>query len=81
MRSHVRIDAGHGLIGEITEATGLPKNAVDEELGRLIDRAGLERSEVTLDELRKILAEYVQDVLIEAKAEHEASFEAVRKAR
>lgn len=65
---------GNKLIVELTEATGLPKDAVNEELGRLIDRAGLERSDVTLEELRKVLAEYVQEVLLEAKAEYDASF-------
>ena len=59
---------GEALIGELTEATGLPEELVDTELGRLITNAGKIRDDVTLDDLRAILAEYVQDVLLEAKA-------------
>ncbi|MES2963732.1 MAG: hypothetical protein V4760_07555 [Bdellovibrionota bacterium] len=63
---------GNALIGELTEATGLPKELVDSELGRLIDASGKIRDDVTLDDLRVILAEYVQDVLLAAKEAHEA---------
>lgn len=62
---------GEVLIGELTEATGLPKELVDSELGRLIDNAGKIRDDVTLDDLRVILAEYVQDVLLAAKEAQE----------
>lgn len=62
---------GEALIGELTEATGLPKELVDTELGRLIDSAGKIREDVTLDDLRVILAEYVQDVLLAAKEAYE----------
>jgi hypothetical protein len=58
---------GEKLLGEITEATGLPKELVSAELVRLIEAAGLTPAETTLDDLRKILANYVQDVLLEAK--------------
>lgn len=62
---------GNTLIGEVTDATGLPKELVDTELGRLITNAGMKRDDVTLDDLRAILAEYVQDVLLAAKEEME----------
>lgn len=64
---------GEALIGELTDATGLPKELVDTELGRLITNAGMIREDVTLDDLRVILAEYVQDVLLAAKEAHENS--------
>jgi hypothetical protein len=58
------------LFGEVTEATGLPKELISEELGQLISAAGVDRSEMTLDDLRRILADYVQDILLAAKDEH-----------
>lgn len=55
------------LFGLVTDATGLPDDLVSNELTRLLQKAGIEREAMTLDDLRQILAEYVQDVLLEAK--------------
>jgi len=58
---------GTALINELSHATGLPDDLIGEELSRIIASAGKSTSEVTLDELREMLAAYLQDVLIEAK--------------
>jgi hypothetical protein len=58
---------GEKILGEITAATGLPQELVSDELTRLISAAGLTTSELTLEDLRLILSEYVQDVLLSAK--------------
>ena len=62
---------GENLLGTISEATGLPQDMIYDELARLITCAGLQKDYVTLDDLRQILAEYVQDVLLAAKCEAE----------
>ena len=58
---------GTALINELSHATGLPDDLIGEELSRIIASAGRSTSDVTLDELREMLAAYLQDVLIEAK--------------
>ena len=58
---------GTSLINELSRATGLPDDLIGEELSRIIAEAGKSTSDVTLDELREMLAAYLQDVLIEAK--------------
>ena len=58
---------GAKLFDQVTGATGLPQDLVAGELEQLLKAAGMERTELTIDELRNILAEYVQDVLVAAK--------------
>ena len=57
------------IIGTVTAATGLPNELVQDELKMLITAAGLKEDEITLDDLREILAAYLQDVLSKAKEE------------
>jgi hypothetical protein len=61
---------GEDLFSQVIDATGLPQDGVSQELNRLLNQAGVERSEMTLDDLRRILAEYVQDVLLSAHEEY-----------
>ena len=56
------------LLGQLSKATGLPQELVQKELERLIGKAGKNQS-VELDELRDILAEYLQEVLLQAQSE------------
>lgn len=58
---------GKTLITEISQGTGLPAELIQDELHTLITAAGVQPENVTLEDLRKILAEYLQDVLVEAK--------------
>ena len=58
---------GAELLNELSDATGLPEALISEELSRLLDSAGKSPDSVTLDELRDLLAVYLQDVLIDAK--------------
>jgi hypothetical protein len=59
--------SGIRLITEIAANTGLPEATMTKELGRLIEDAGLDSKIVSLDELRRVLADYVQDILLSAK--------------
>jgi hypothetical protein len=58
---------GLELLRNLVESTGLPPDAVDRELQRLIQKHGIKAEDVSLSTLRIILAEYLQDVLLEAK--------------
>jgi hypothetical protein len=57
------------VLEQIAEATGLPSTLVMGELKTLIQKAGLDINSMTMDDLRVILADYLQDVIIEAKDE------------
>lgn len=58
---------GAKLFTDVTEATGLPNEAISRELAEVISMAGYDKDTLTLDQLRHALAEYVQDILLEAK--------------
>lgn len=58
---------GDELFTQVTLATGLPPEVISNELSRLLVKSGIDKTSMTLDDLRKVLAEYVQDVLLSAK--------------
>jgi hypothetical protein len=58
---------GTGLLRVLIEATGLPPAAVENELQRLLAARGLDAARVTLEDLREVLAAYLQETLVEAK--------------
>ncbi len=60
---------GEKLLADVVTATGLPEDLVTVELNRLVAKAGKKPEDLTLEELRLILAEYVQDVLLAAHRE------------
>ena len=58
---------GEDLITQIAVATGLPPELVRGELARLFEASGLKADSASLEDVRSVLAEYVQDVLVDAK--------------
>jgi len=60
---------GKKLLQDLAQATGLPDQMVENELSSLVHAAGLTTEEVTLESMREILANYVQDILLAAKLE------------
>lgn len=58
---------GIELIDELAQASGLPTDLIGQELSRIVADSGKDTSDVTLDELREMLALYLQDVLVDAK--------------
>lgn len=65
------MSAGKALLSQIASNTGLPEDTMTQELGRLVDGAGLDSNVVSLDDLRRVLAEYAQEILLSAKQAHE----------
>ena len=59
---------GATLIRTLIQASGLPPESLSRELERLLARRGLRESDLTLEDVREILASYLQDTLIEAQA-------------
>ena len=62
---------GNQLLTEISQATGLDAEPVERELIRLLNAEGIAKDNVTLDQLREVLSEYLQEVLLEAKLSQE----------
>ena len=58
---------GERLFDQITNATGLPPEMITNELNRIIEAAGLQKDMMTLEDLRRVLSEYAQDILVAAK--------------
>lgn len=59
--------SGDSLIQIFISATGLPQDVAERELRELIARSGKDINSISLEDLREILAEYLQDVLTGAK--------------
>ena len=55
------------LLAEVIHATGLPFDLVQEELTIRIQASGRDIDRLTIDDFREVLADYLKDVLLEAK--------------
>lgn len=60
------------LTKTVIEATGLPQDSVEKELNSLIERFGKNPETLTMDELREVMAEYLQMVFLEIHDEMSA---------
>lgn len=60
---------GEALLKQVVESTGLPENLVSEEIQALRQKAGISEQDMTLENLRKIVASYLQDVWVEKQKE------------
>ena len=57
---------GRRLLQILIEATGLPAASLERELHQILCR-GLDPDDVTLEDVREVLAAYLQDTLLEIK--------------
>ena len=58
---------GEKLIKTIVGQVGLPEQLMEKELKNMIVDSGHDVAGITLDQLRPILAKYLQTVLLESK--------------
>lgn len=58
---------GQELLETLVQATGLPESPLHKELNHLIGESKMNSSDIDLEQLRTLLAEYAQDVLLRAK--------------
>jgi hypothetical protein len=59
---------GTRLVEILIEGTGLPREVIYSEINRLVTEKGLSVEQITMDDLREIVASYLQDTLLEAKS-------------
>jgi hypothetical protein len=59
--------AGEALIKQLALLTGLPQEQISAELIQLVQAQGIDTETVSIEDLRMILAEYLQDTLVAAK--------------
>lgn len=60
-----------GLAQVVVEATGLPQDPVANELQKLMTAHGTNAEEMTIDQLREIMADYLNQVFLELASEEE----------
>lgn len=58
---------GNKLFHTVIEATDLPQESVKNELSKILEAQGISPDAMTLDDLREVLANYLQDTILEAK--------------
>ncbi|MDG0814887.1 hypothetical protein [Bdellovibrio svalbardensis] len=64
------MESESGLLQTVVEATGLPESPVYNELNALITKNGFNPADLNLEELREVMAEYLNLVFLEmAEAE------------
>lgn len=64
--------SGLDLLKILIESTGLPTDAVEREIAKMLVAKKLDPENLSLDDVRELLAGYLQDVLVEAKASPDA---------
>lgn len=65
---------GNALFETVVEATDLPDKAIRDEFTDLLERHGKDPATMTLDDLREVMADYLQDVFLEMKEGRAAPF-------
>ena len=63
---------GKDILRNLIQATGISEELISSEIKLLTDRAGIQEQDITIEDLRLILAEYVQEVLLSAKEQFKA---------
>lgn len=58
---------GNSLLETLVFATGLPEGDIRRELQALLQKYGKNPENITMDDLRQLMRDYVQDVLLETK--------------
>lgn len=60
MGKKVEAEAGESLCQTLVSLTGLPEEMMEKELGKIIESAGKNKEDITLDELRAAMLEYLE---------------------
>lgn len=63
---------GETLAKTVIAATGLPQDTVEKEFNALLEKHGKTPENLTLEELREVMAEYLQMVFLELHDEMSA---------
>ncbi len=57
------------LFNKIIAGTGLPKNLISQEFLKKIQEMGFDKETLTVEQLREVLSDYLQEVIIGAREE------------
>jgi hypothetical protein len=60
---------GKDLIEAITQTSDIPSDLISKELKTLLSQNNLSENHLTVDQLRELMAEYLQDVFVRAKSQ------------
>ncbi|MEK2689457.1 hypothetical protein [Bdellovibrio sp. GT3] len=60
------------LAQSVVEATGLPQGSLTGELNKLMSAHGTSADELTIDQLRDIMVDYLNQVFLELACEEES---------
>lgn len=63
---------GATLTKTVIEKTGLPQDLIENEFNALLDKFGKNPESLTMEELREVMAEYLQLVFLELQEEMSA---------
>lgn len=58
------------LFEKIVKSTGLPEELITQDFLKKISEKGFEKSTLTIDQIRDVLSEYLQDVILQAQEEY-----------
>lgn len=58
------------LFEKIVKSTGLPEEMITQDFLNKISEKGFNKSTLTMDQIRVVLAEYLQDVILQAREEY-----------
>lgn len=58
------------LFDKVVKSTGLPEELVTQDFLKKISDKGFDKSTLTIDQVRDVLAEYLQDVILQAREEY-----------
>ena len=58
---------GKDLINKVSSSSDMPAEVIKDELKDLLSHHDLSEQNLTLDQLREVVAEYLQDVFLETK--------------
>lgn len=59
------------LFKKVIESTGLPLNLIDQELCEILSKKGLDPKDLSEEELRLAMTEYLRQVILLAKERYE----------
>ncbi len=62
---------GINIAKTVIAATGLPTDPVEREFNKLLSKHGTTAEEMTIEDLREIVAEYLQTVILELAEQDE----------
>lgn len=68
---------GRELLKKLVKETNLPEEPLQKELSQLLEEARISEGELTLEGLRKVMANYLQDVFLQLKEESKEGLEIV----